>query len=582
MTYYPYYMDVLAFLGIVVLFVMVLGLRKRVGDLEHLQKGAPQQTSVPSTAQAPASQMPAYVPVPQSPTAPRGPSADERFITWVKDNWLLKLGALLFLIGLGWFVSYAFLHNWIGPMGRIALGLFVGTLILVLGIWRMRAYATQGSIFVALGACVILLTTYAARTMYDFFTPTTALALMFITSAFVAFVSGMYNRKQLAIASVVLAAAAPILAHAPTTDYIGLFWYLLVVVLGSVWVAIWKDFREVVITACAVVTMYSVPVLIGLERADTSTLLLFAYGFAAIFYITNTAALMRLKSGHGAADLVAAVLNAFFLVVWIHVAAPKDFQSLILAAWASAFVVGAFVVFRYSGQKAALFIYTAIGVGYIAAATALELHGAALTIAYTLEAAAVSIALYGITKNVASAQKATFLLAGPAALSLVSITSSEWQYGVFNEHFFVLAFLAITFASLGGVFYRDAHALAIRDVKNGNSALLVIGSVYAYILLWLSLHAAFPQAPDMAVMAALFVYTVVGITVYVWSVGTENKGLRAYGGILLVFVVGRLLVVDVWQMELTGRIITFFIIGTLLMSTAFLGKKKKHETTPIG
>jgi hypothetical protein len=35
--------------------------------------------------------------------------------------------------------------------------------------------------------------------------------------------------------------------------------------------------------------------------------------------------------------------------------------------------------------------------------------------------------------------------------------------------------------------------------------------------------------------------------------------------------------VDVWQMALFGRVVTFLAIGVLLMSTAFLTKKKKEE-----
>ena len=114
----------------------------------------------------------------------------------------------------------------------------------------------------------------------------------------------------------------------------------------------------------------------------------------------------------------------------------------------------------------------------------------------------------------------------------------------------------------------------------GNAALLIMGSLYAYVLLWLSLHAALPANPDTAVMIALFVYTAIGIAAYLRGIASARKGLQVYGGMMLGFVVMRLLVVDVWQMELTGRIITFFLIGSLLMSTAFLSRTKKptiHE-----
>ena len=35
--------------------------------------------------------------------------------------------------------------------------------------------------------------------------------------------------------------------------------------------------------------------------------------------------------------------------------------------------------------------------------------------------------------------------------------------------------------------------------------------------------------------------------------------------------------VDVWDMELFGRVVTFIAIGVLLMSTAFVTRKNKHE-----
>jgi uncharacterized membrane protein len=76
-------------------------------------------------------------------------------------------------------------------------------------------------------------------------------------------------------------------------------------------------------------------------------------------------------------------------------------------------------------------------------------------------------------------------------------------------------------------------------------------------------------------MIALVVYTLIGIITYFNGRARGSKGLVTYGGILLGLVVARLLFVDVWNMELTGRIITFFLIGALLIGTAFLGKRSE-------
>ena len=582
-------MGTLGLIGLAVLLVMVINLRGRVTELEKkIRQSGPQPApgAPPAAASAGA---PAPVGAPaitaSSPAAPIVPAApiesENRFLAWLKENWLLKLGALLLLIGFGWLVSYAFLNNWIGPAGRIVLGLAAGALILILGWWRMRSFVTQGSVFVALGATVILLTTYAARIIYDFFTPGSALVLMFVVSAFVAFLSGIYSRKQLGVAAVGLAGFAPILAHSPTSDFVALFSYLLVVVLGATWIVAWKGFREIVLTAFIVVAIYSFPPLFGLSSANLPTLLLFAYLFAAIFYLTNTVGLLKLSGKAARADLLAAAGNALLLVVWVYRAAPNEWQSIVLSGWAAAFVFGAYLIFKGTQRKEPLLLYAAIGIGYIAAATAIELSGAALAIAYTLESAAVALALWGITRNVTLAQKSSLLLIGPAIISTNSIFGSEWQYGVFNKDFFVLAILSITFFSLAATFRKPALLANSEETKSGNSALFVFGSIYAYVLLWLSLHAALPQSPDLAVMISLLVYTVIGIYAYLSGVAKDDKAIRAYGGVLLAFVVGRLLIIDVWQMELTGKIITFFIIGALLMSTAFLGRKKKTEPPAV-
>ena len=578
-------MSLLAFLLSIALLIMVLNMRGRVQELERALKNRPLQSTPPqqpASLNAPPTQTSTAAPTTAAaqPSVPVAPPVEHRLIAWLKENWLLKLGALLFLIGFGWLVTYAFLNNWIGPMGRITFGLCAGAAILALGFWRMRLFVTQGAVFVALGATVVLLTTYAARSIYDFFTPLTALTLMFATCALVTLISGMYNRRALAITGIILAGMAPILAHWPSPDYIEFFWYLLVVVLGSVWIVVWKDFREVILVALAIVSLYSLPLLVGLERADMPALLLFAYFFAAIFYITNAAGLLRLKGTSAVVDLVTAAGNALFLLIWIHVAGAKETESLMIAAWATAFVVGAFWIFRVSGEKAPLYMYAGIGVAYIAAATAVELSGAALTIAYTFEAAAVVLCLYVLTRDVIVAQRATILFGGPILLAIPSIVSSQWRFGVFNEHFFVLAALSAAFFAVGFTLWAPSRKSVSPERMHATNLLLIIGSAYAYVLLWLSLHAALPEDPDTAVMIALSIYTIIGIAAYLEGFKFESKALRIYGGALLLSVVGRLLVVDVWQMELTGRIITFFLIGTLLMSTAFLSHFKKRSPIP--
>ncbi len=217
----------------------------------------------------------------------------------------------------------------------------------------------------------------------------------------------------------------------------------------------------------------------------------------------------------------------------------------------------------------------------LAAATAVELSGAALTIAYIIEIALALVVIYYATENKAAAEKASLLFIVPAALSLESIAAPVWHNAILHKHFFVLLILAGALLGTGSYFIRKRQTASLQGSPAKTSGigqfLVVVGSVYAYIIVWLSTHAVL--AVDIATMTSLVAYTIVGMTTNIYGKIHGQKGLQIYGGALLAFVIGRLLLVDVWQMELVGRITTFFLIGALLMSTAFIGRKNTDRRT---
>lgn len=503
------------------------------------------------------------------------------FIEWVKVDWLLKLGALLIFIGFGWFVSYAFANNWIGPVGRITLGLVAGAALLVFGWWRMRAYIRQGAVFMVVGSTVVLLTTYAGRLVYDFFTPESALVIMFGSVAFVALASVQYARMPLALASLLLAGVAPQLTHASTSDYIGLFSYLLVVVLGALWITAITGWRILTTAALVLVALYSVPYFLGIGRSiDENILLLFMFAFVCVIYLANTAGILFAKGREILTDTRTAAFNGLFLIVAIMSLAPEVWQSLMLAAWAVIFVLGGFLIFKSIGAPEPLYVYAGVAIAMLGTATSAELSGATLTLAFIFEAVVVSIIAYVFLSSVLIGQRAALLLLIPGFLSFESMQAASWRYGLIHEDFFVLLCMGLALIGLG-LLYMAAQSsvspIERDDTKTGTSALFIVGSIFLYILLWLSLHAVLLD-DDTAVMLSLVVYTVVGIIAYFKGFNGNQVGLKYYGGILLGVVVARLLLVDVWEMELTGRIITFFLIGALLMGTAFLGKLFKRSS----
>ncbi len=586
------HMEALFILSLAVLLFLIYRINSKVDHLEQIIKSGSAASPQTSTQSNPtATPQPTTPPPPVSIPRSSEPAAINKLFAWIKDDWLLKLGALLLLIAFGWFATYAFLNNWIGPLGRIALGIIAGISILALGWWRIRKYVHQGAIFTVLGSTVILLTIFAAREIYDFFNPATALSVMFISTALVALISVKYRVISLAISSIVLAGIAPLLTNSPDPNYIALFSYLMIIVLGTIWITTITKWRELTAVSLILIAVYSLPHLLSMVNTDRDTLLLFTYGFATLFFLTNTIGILKHKKEEIIPDLYTAAGNGLLLLAWIIVAAPDQWTSLIIAFWMIIFTVGAFVIFRITRRREPFYVYAGIGVVMLAAATAVELGGAALTIAYAIESGLVSLIAYLMIRRVSLAERLSLLMIGPIILSFENITSNSWRIPyrhralaytdnwmsrVFHQDFFVLLILAATLIGLGIYYWQEHRQKPQPTRKRLHIILIITGSIYIHLLIWLSLHAALINN-DIATMISLVIFTIIGLVTYFLGLMKNIKPLRVYGGIVLGLVVARLLLIDVWDMDLIRKIITFFSIGALLAGTAFISKAKSLQ-----
>ncbi|MBT4209546.1 MAG: DUF2339 domain-containing protein [Candidatus Komeilibacteria bacterium] len=577
-------LGILPVIAVVILFVMVANLKKRVKNLELNSSARPSvpteqpavQADIPSDMQTQDQQLKPDVPQALAPadvpSVISKPSVAGNVFHWIREEWLFKLGALLLLLGFGWFVNT---NNWLGPMGSTLLGVFVGTVLLILGAWRIKNDLHQGNIFLVLGSTVILITVYAARNLHGLFTPLTALGLSFLSTAFVAFVSVKRKSIGLAVAALILAALAPLLVGGSGGGYVELFTYLTVVILGVIWVVILTGWRPLTLLALIMVGFHSLPVLTTYSIATKSTILLFIYGLASLFYIFNTIGLLKIKDRSTKADVITAALNGMLLLVWILAAAQKEWQSLIIIAWMLVFAFGAFMIFKKTNKKDALYIYTGIGTAMLAAATTVELDGAVLTIAYTIESAVISLIMFSAMKNHITGQKYSLLLLGPILFAFNDIERFDRSRTVFNEYFFSILVLALCLFAVGFA-YRYFGRNFARKGFFGKLYIgqIILGSAYIYILLWHSLQNSFDNR-STAAMVAIVIYTIIGLITNIYGKLMHQKVFLFYGGTMLVLVVMRLLLVDIGQMDQGRRIMTFFFIGFLLIAAAFGTKKKQ-------
>lgn len=496
-----------------------------------------------------------------------------KLFTWLAHDWLMKLGGFLLLLAAGWFVSYAFLNDWIGPIGRITLGIVFGALIMIFGETRIRKTVDQGGAFLVLGGTIILLTIFAAREIYDFFTPLSALVIMALVVIYIAGSSVRYKNRGLAVLSIVMGAIAPALTNTPDPSLFGLFSYLFALSAGTLWIVAITGWRILTPLSFVIVFFYNLaPLFQRLDDADKMTGLIFAFLFTLLFYVANMVIMIVRKEVKNT-DLFVAMANGAFLLLWINHAVASEMKSFVAMTLALGFSVGAYIVFKNFKMKEPIFIYSALAMAMLAAATAFELSGPALVIAYTIEVGIVSMLSTFISKDVRTGQSIGLLIFVPIIMSLESFVSSAWRRGIIHDDFFVLSILGLTLLTMGTFFYMLDKKNGEKEVRSITQTLFIVSGLYIVSLIWLSLEAGIIDN-DIAHMVALIIYTIVGLVFYIRGVTKNIHDIKIAGGVILALVVGRLLLVEAWNMDLFGRIITFFVVAILLISTALISKKR--------
>lgn len=500
------------------------------------------------------------------------------FIEWVTKDFMVKLGALLLLLAVGWFVSYAIMAEWIGPAGQISLGLLLGAAFLVLGVWRIPNYRHQGGIFTILGATMVLLTLLAAREIYGFFTPLSSLFVMLLTVVFVGFVSVRFKSEKLAFSGLVLASIAPYFTAAMPMPAFELFTYLLVVIAGTLFVVFMTGWTRLTLASLIITYLYSIGYIniMGGPTYNEDVTLMFSFLFVSLYFAANMVSLVR-RHGQGAHHMPVHTLTALgiavYLLTWIETVVAPEWKSLLYAAWSVVFAFGTYVVYTFTANRSAFYIYGATSVALIGAATAAELEGPVLTLAFLFEICLMLAVAAKLSMSREMMTRISWLLAVPLLLSLESFDQRGWGDSIFNEHFIVVTLSMV-------VLFAVAHFLKVREQEENVTGeqhlapqvFAILGGVYAVSLVWLVMHTLFLD--DLATMFSLIIYTVAGIFFYVSGTKEGNTMFRVVGGVLIGMVVLRLLLVEVWNMDLGGRIITFLIIGGMLISTAFI--KKSH------
>lgn len=224
---------------------------------------APQAATPPAT---PPTQRPAPLPSaapPLVPAAPPLPPAQARassaldLETLIAGRWLNRIGILAVLLAVSFFLKYAFENNWVGPAGRIAIGILLGSAMLPWSGWLLgRGYSYFSEGIAGLGEAVLYVSLWAGWHYYNLFSQTAAFAAMIVVTALMAAVALGRNSQRIALLSLFGGFLTPVIVSTGKNQQVVLFTYLLILGAGLLVIAVRRNWRWLIPVSFLVSQIY--------------------------------------------------------------------------------------------------------------------------------------------------------------------------------------------------------------------------------------------------------------------------------------------------------------------------------------
>ncbi|MEW5819673.1 MAG: DUF2339 domain-containing protein, partial [Cyanobacteriota bacterium] len=149
------------------------------------------------------------------------------FESFIGEKLLNVIGAIALIVGIGFFLKYAFEQNWINETVRVALGVGFGGILLYGGYhYFKKSYIVFSQGLVGAGIAILYLSFYAAYNFYTLIPYSIAIVLMLVVTILSFYKSIYYNSLTIAILGVLGGFITPFILTVENPTFIGLFSYL--------------------------------------------------------------------------------------------------------------------------------------------------------------------------------------------------------------------------------------------------------------------------------------------------------------------------------------------------------------------
>jgi uncharacterized membrane protein len=536
---------------------------------------------------------------PRTPNPLSGPRGQEGDLEKkIGQYWLNRIGIAAMLIGVSYFLKYAFENNWIGPGGRIGIGLLSGiALILWSERFRTRGHAAFSYSLKAVGIGTLYLSLWGAFQVYHLIPASAAFIAMILVTASTIALALSQDAELLASFAMIGGFATPALLSTGQNHEAVLFSYIALLDLAILSMAVVKPWRRLLWGSFAgTLVLYLGWYSAYYNRDQRPLTVFFAALFAAIFatvpLATRHERSMRF-SGPSITLTLLPLMNAviFFLQLFVMYESETTTLTWFALALAAFYLfISALFKKRFPGDDVTVInlLHVAIAIAFITIAIPLKLEAHWITISWLIESAvllwisvrtqtnflrylavaALSLGIFRLlvfdqmqaNTLIFNARFATYVVA-IAVLAGIAVLGK--QHAAQNERpFLQLAVIALNLLALIALTreaadYFDRQMLGIGNHWQYDHQLSVVRG-FTYSAIWLIYGAA------------------------LMAVGFRNRSafLRWQALILIAFTTGKIFLYDVSQLGGSYRILSFIALGAVLLGISFIYQRDWLKLSP--
>jgi uncharacterized membrane protein len=505
----------------------------------------------------------------------------------IGGKWLNIIGLVAVLLATAFFLKYAFDNNWIGPIGRVALGLLAGTALIVASqalLIRGWTYFSEG--MTGLGAGILYLSLFAAWSYYSLIPTEAAFAGMAAVTISLIVLALRRDSQRLAVLALVGGYLTPLLVSTGRDAQIQLFSYLALLNVGLLWMALAKDWRSLpgsfLFTLAYAALWYT--------HFYSPAKLVPSIVFATVFFVefALVPAIQARRHGVLRSDAIAlTLLNAAWYLAALDAMLYESHRWGLTAGVlgvAAFYLVLANTTARKSdpGQPAARPIFGSVALTCVTVSIPIRLEGQWIAIAWAVEGAI--LVWNGLSADVRWLRTAGLLvLAAVVAYLIIEPIPADRPF--LNGRFATFMFTALALGIAGWLGRRSAavssqgERLAYKVAEVGSNFFVLAGiSPDA----WQAL-----KYPAQLFALSLIWATYAGLLAIVGLIG--NHALSRYQAyVLFMLVIGKVVVFDA-SAQLTAahpfanlRFLTCAVVAValgsaLLMSTRYTARLTEGE-----